>query len=161
MAKQVNLNTIAFLPRPFKPADDKFEVWLKGNFFSANKVILDLEELKGTIYQNNITPWPKTLKAPGIMGWYSFVPFMECYHGVVSLHHTLAGQLTYEGKEINMDGGIGYMEKDWGTSFPKFWIWLQTNHFEQENVCLMASVARIPWLGSSLYRLSWWNSNKW
>ena len=48
-----------------------------------------------------------------------------------------------------MDGGIGYMEKDWGTSFPNSWIWMQTNHFEQENVCLMASVARIPWLGSS------------
>ncbi len=133
----------------FKPAEDKFEVWLGTNFFSADKIILDLKDLKGTVLQKGITPWPKTWKAPGIMGWYSFVPFMECYHGVVSLHHTLEGELIYRGKAISMDGGIGYMEKDWGTSFPNSWIWMQTNHFEQEHICLMASVARIPWLGSS------------
>ena len=23
------------------------------------------------------------------MGWYAWVPFMECYHGVLSLDHTI------------------------------------------------------------------------
>ena len=30
-------------------------------------------------------------KKAGIMGWYRFVPFMQCYHGVVSLNHKLNG----------------------------------------------------------------------
>ena len=40
------------------------------------------------------------------------------------------------------------IEKDWGTSFPKCWIWLHSNHFQQTApASLMASVAHIPWLG--------------
>jgi len=83
------------------------------------------------------------------MGWYSFVPFMECYHGVVSMHHELDGQLTVRGETIDFSGGYGYIEKDWGTSFPSSWIWLQSNHLERDTpTSLMVSIARIPWLGS-------------
>ncbi len=135
--------------KDFVPSDQKFEVWLGNNFFSANKIILDLEELKGTVELVDITPWPKMLKAPGIMGWYSFVPFMECYHGVVSLDHTLKGNLIHNGNTIDFNEGIGYMEKDWGVSFPSSYIWMQSNHFNTKNTSLMLSVANIPWLGSS------------
>ena len=84
------------------------------------------------------------------MGWYSFVPFMQCYHGVVSLHHQLKGSLDFENRKIDFNGGIGYGEKDWGRSFPSAWIWMQSNHFDSDSpICLMASVANIPWLTSS------------
>ena len=89
------------------------------------------------------------LGAPGIMGWYSFVPLMECYHGVVSLNHQLEGKLSVYGQETSFSGGKGYVEKDWGRSFPSSWIWTQTNHFDTTYpVSFMASIARIPWLGS-------------
>ena len=131
----------------FLPSKTEFSVQLGGNSFSANGIKLDLPGLKGALQFNGQHPWPKMLGAPGIMGWYSFVPFMECYHGVVSVHHTIEGKLTLNGKEIDFSGGIGYMEKDWGVSFPSSWIWMQTNHFDSEQpVCLMASVANIPWL---------------
>lgn len=42
----------------------------------------------------------------------------------------------------------GYIEKDWGTSFPKQYIWLQCNHFE-EDINLFCSIAHIPFLGTS------------
>jgi hypothetical protein len=48
-----------------------------------------------------------------------------------------------------MDGGRGYIEKDWGRSFPSGYIWMQANHFQQEGISLKSSIARIPWLGSS------------
>ena len=35
--------------------------------------------------------YPGTIFSPGIMGWYSFVPFMECKHGIVSINHDLTG----------------------------------------------------------------------
>lgn len=33
--------------------------------------------------------WPVTLANPGVMGPYSFVPFMECNHGILSMDHAL------------------------------------------------------------------------
>ena len=148
--KQLKAFYFDYEEQDFQPSSEDFEVQLGGNYFSADKVILDLPNLKGEVIINQKTPWPKSLGAPGIMGWYSFVPFMQCYHGVVSLHHTLSGKLLYDGTELSFDNGIGYIEKDWGTSFPKCWIWMQSNHFDDldRKVSLMVSVAHIPWLGN-------------
>jgi hypothetical protein len=91
--------------------------------------------------------YPKSLLAPGIMGWYQYVPFMECYHGIVSADHSLRGTVTVNGATIDFGGGRGYIEKDWGRSFPDGYLWLQCNTFEADGVSLFLSVARIPWLG--------------
>lgn len=137
----------------FRPSERNFEVWVGKNFFSAQKIILDLPGISGEIHFKNTTPWPKMLGAPGIMGWYSFVPFMECNHGIVSLHHELEGELAIDGMTsshpINMNGGKGYIEKDWGSSFPQAYVWMQSNHFDDNaRISMMASAAHIPWLGS-------------
>ena len=84
-----------------------------------------------------------------IMGWYYKVPFMECYHGVVSLNHDLKGSLTLNNNHYDFDDGKGYIEKDWGKSMPSSWIWIQTNSFKNSNSSFMLSVAKIPWLGFS------------
>lgn len=133
----------------FQPSGQAFELALGDNLFTANTLRLNLPELQGELRWQDRYPWPKMLGAPGIMGWYSFVPFMECYHGVVSVHHTLQGQLKVYGEDVDFSGGKGYIEKDWGESFPHSWIWMQTNHFDAPYpVSLSASVAKIPWLGS-------------
>lgn len=80
------------------------------------------------------------------MGWYAWMPFLECYHGVVSFDHGLAGTLERDGEPVPFDGGRGYLEKDWGRAFPAGYVWMQTNHFAQPGTCLTASVALIPWL---------------
>jgi hypothetical protein len=103
--------------------------------------------VQGELRFDGLTPWPVSPVSPGIMGWYAWVPRMECYHGVVSLDHGTAGRLRIDGQEISFDGGRGYIEKDWGQSFPAAWVWFQTNHFQQPRACLTASVAIIPWLG--------------
>jgi hypothetical protein len=51
------------------------------------------------------------------MGPYAFVPFMECYHGILSMDHKINGQLIIHDEIIDFTGGKGYMEKDWGQSF--------------------------------------------
>jgi len=146
--KQLKAFYFDFEGNDFNPSSNKFEVSVGNNYFSADKIVLDLPNLKGEVVIKERTPWPKSLGAPGIMGWYSFVPFMQCYHGVVSLYHTLSGKLNYEEREIDFEDGIGYVEKDWGTSFPQCWIWMQSNHFDalDRKVSLMVSVAHIPWL---------------
>lgn len=133
----------------FRPEADRFEVKVAENLFSGQEIRLDLPGLQGNIRFDNTTPWPKMLGAPGIMGWYSFVPFMQCFHGIVSMHHRLSGSLEYQGQVLDFTGGTGYIEKDWGRSFPKAYVWMQSNHFDAtDRVSLVASVAHIPWLGS-------------
>jgi hypothetical protein len=82
------------------------------------------------------------------MGWYSFVPFMECKHGIASVLHQLSGKLELNGTAFDFSGGKGYIEKDWGTSFPESWIWLHCNTFDHPDCSFTFSVAKIPWLGS-------------
>jgi len=121
------------------------------NEFTDYGIKLDLGDntLKAALEFSNIVKYPKTFFNPGIMGPFTFVPGMECYHGVVNVSHTIMGTLTAEEVSIDLNGGEGYIEKDWGRSFPDSWIWLQANHFEDAGVSFMFSVARIPWLGRS------------
>jgi hypothetical protein len=83
------------------------------------------------------------------MGPYAFVPFMECYHGIVSMDHEISGNIQVAGEAIDFAGGRGYIEKDWGQSFPSAYVWMQTNHFSQTGVSFKASVAKIPWFRSA------------
>ena len=134
----------------FWAADDRFEVHVGGSRFTVNEMTLALDRpeqaIAGALRFGGVAPWPVTLTAPGIMGWYAWVPFMECYHGVVSLDHTIYGDLTIDGHTTDFTGGRGYIEKDWGRSFPEAWIWFQSNHFGSPGTSLTASVAIIPWL---------------
>jgi tocopherol cyclase len=138
-----------FEEKDFFPSQTEFKVRIGDNQFQTNGCNINLPNLKGNLKFENLTPWPASLGAPGVMGWYSFVPFMECYHGVVSLNHNIIGTLEINGKEVDFTGGKGYIEKDWGKSFPSAWIWMQSNHFNNtEDASLFCSVANIPWLGT-------------
>jgi hypothetical protein len=133
----------------FWAAEDRFEVHVAGSRFNRQEMTLrDVgpSRISGTLRFVGTTPWPVTLAMPGIMGWYAWVPFMECYHGVVSLDHAIDGALTIDDEAIDFSGGRGYIEKDWGRSFPEAWIWFQSNHFERLGMCLTASIAIIPWI---------------
>jgi hypothetical protein len=138
-----------FEAQEFQTVATKFEVKLVNNVFTGATMRLDLPEIKGALSFVNQVKWPNKWYSPGIMGPYSFVPFMECYHGILSMDHGINGQLTIHNEIVDFTGGKGYMEKDWGHSFPSAYIWMQTNHFSQPNVSLKASVAKIPWLKSS------------
>ena len=133
----------------FWAADDRFEVHVGPNRFTHNEMSLLIDHpehrVRGTLHFGGLSPWPVTLTAPGIMGWYAWVPFMECYHGVVSLDHAVYGTLEVDGQEIDFTGGRGYSEKDWGRSFPEAWIWFQSNHFAAPATSITGSIAIIPW----------------
>ncbi|MDP4092976.1 MAG: tocopherol cyclase family protein [Bacillota bacterium] len=134
----------------FKFSRKRFEVSIKDNCFSNKEISLNLNNkdktIHGSLEFNSIISFPKTLFNPGIMGPYSFIPFMECYHGIVNVHHEIKGIININNTATDFTGGYGYIEKDWGKSFPESWIWLQSNHFEQGDVSVMFSAARIPWL---------------
>ena len=140
---------IKFDVSQFRASKDKFLVTIGGNVFSDQQITLNLDELKGTISFRDTVGWPKPWYSPGIMGPFSFVPFMECYHGIVSMDHQLQGNMNLNGENIDFWDGRGYIEKDWGRSFPSAYTWMQSNHFSERGISLKCSVARIPWLRSS------------
>lgn len=145
----------------FTASKKSFEISIGENHFSSHTIQLNLENINGSLRFNGNIPWPKYFLSPGIMGPYSFVPYMECYHGIVSMNHQIEGSLMLNGNSINFTNGKGYLEKDWGKSFPSSYIWLQSNHFFEEAVSLKCSVAKIPWLGSSFVGFIaglWWRN---
>ncbi|KAF9561040.1 hypothetical protein EC968_005924 [Mortierella alpina] len=113
---------------------------------------------------------PISRMMPSIMGITAFVPYLECNHGVASLHHPVrTGHISelYANNTIKrtliMDGGVGYTEKDWGVNFPATHIWAHTNLFENSpGSSLLLSVASVPvlgrafsdWIDANVYPLS-------
>jgi tocopherol cyclase len=137
----------------FRAGEDHFTIEIGKNSFNSSHLSVAVEgpegQLTGEIRLGSLNPWPVSLISPGIMGWFAWVPRMECYHGVLSFDHSLDGELTFNGKTMDFRGGHGYIEKDWGQSFPSAWVWFQSNHFKGRSVCITASVAMIPWIGQA------------
>ncbi len=136
----------------FNSSRSIFKTAIGPNIFSSEGLNIDLSlpdlKLKGELSFEDTQSFPVTLASPGIMGYYSYAPRMECYHGVVSMQHRLSGKLEINGDKASFEGGKGYIEKDWGRSMPSDWIWIQSNHFENDPAAsFMLSLARIPWMG--------------
>ena len=150
----------------FKAKDFDFNIQINSNSFSLNTLFLDLSnsslKINGKLNFENLIQWPITLVSPGIMGWYTWIPFMECYHGIISLNHKIQGYLNINGQDIDFSNGKGYTEKDWGKSFPEAWLWCQSNHFNTENVSFTGSIAIIPWIKKPFlgFIFGLWHKNK-
>lgn len=136
----------------FAYSEKELDVSMGQNKFTKDSIYIELGEedypVTGALEFYDIESFPKKITRPGIMGPFSFAPFMECYHGVVNIHQKIRGSLVINHKEIDFTDGYGYIEKDWGRSFPKWWVWLQSNHFNEKDASLMFAIAEIPWLGN-------------
>ena len=138
-----------FAADDFYSLPKNFRVSIQNNSFTESAIQLRLPGLTGELQFTGNIPWPKPWYSPGIMGPYAFVPFMECYHGIVSMDHRGDGMIIVNGEPVDFTNGRGYIEKDWGRSFPSAYFWMQSNHFSLPGISLKCSVAKIPWVRSS------------
>lgn len=145
-----------YLPYPpdaFSADPGRRLIRVGGSEFSLSGVKLNVREgdidIRGEITYSPPTVLRRSLYAPGIMGPFSYLPLMECYHEVLSLHHRLTGTLSFGGRILDFTGGAGYLEKDYGRSFPKSWLWYQSGGFSRDGDCVMLALARIPFLGTA------------
>jgi hypothetical protein len=89
------------------------------------------------------------------------------------MDHRINGELIIDNNKIDFTNGRGYIEKDWGRSFPSAYFWMQSNHFSKPGFSLKCSVAKIPWVRNSftgfiaglwlkdkLYRFTTYNNTK-
>ncbi|MEG0378764.1 MAG: tocopherol cyclase family protein, partial [Eubacterium sp.] len=127
---------------------ENFLIKIGTSSFSLKGISLDIEiehlKIQGDLSYRDCVP----LKYD-IMGPFSVIPFMECNHGVLSLSHEINGTLLINEKNLVFDQGIGYIEKDWGHSFPKTYLWTQCNVFDTDQASIMVSIADIPFLGTT------------
>lgn len=148
-ARKQKLHYFSYPVDKFKYNKDQFQLQIEDNYFSLKEMRLNLKgktTIKAHFVFQNIIPWPVNYLSPGVMGWYSFIPFLECYHGVLSLNHRINGNMAINGILIDFNEAKGYIEKDWGKSMPSSWIWMQTNHFKEDHVSFFGSIAHIPWM---------------
>jgi len=147
----------------FSAERNAFDVRIGESYFTRDRIQLNIDDeigcIRGDLHFPQQQPWPVTLTSPGIMGPFAWLPRMECCHGVLSLDHPVEGSLEINGRTIDFTGGRGYIEKDWGQTFPNGYIWMQTNHFETPGTSLTGSVATIPGLGSG-YIVGLWHEGQ-
>lgn len=134
----------------FKFNFEPFYIKIKDNIFSKEglkiEILDDKQNLKidGKIKYTNSKNISVSAINPNIMGPFSYVPFMECNHAILSMKNITTGSITINNRKIDFNNGIGYIEKDWGCSFPKSYIWCQGNNFKNSEASFMISIANIP-----------------
>ena len=137
----------------FSYKEDPFYFQIADNYFSETGISIFLEsehlKLKGQIYFGAFRGIDTNWIHPNIMGFFAYIPKMECYHGIVSMTHSLKGSLDLNEEKVSFENGKGYIEKDWGRSFPNTYLWIQSNHFGESDAALMCSVANIPFMGTA------------
>lgn len=130
--------------------DNPFFIKIANNFFSLDKINININDsfhtltINGSIHFSNHTLISTNFFTPSIMGPFSYFKSMECNHAILSMKSKILGSLHVNGNLINFDNGSAYIEKDWGTSFPKSYIWCQSNEFFAFPANFMLSVATIP-----------------
>lgn len=133
--------------------NDNFNIGISDNNFSLKGMEINIKKdnlnIFGNIRFKNLCAWPDSLFNPGSMGYYNYVPFMECYSQVCAIDMDLHGKLNVNNEIIDFNNGKGYIEKNWGKSFPNSWIWIQSNCFKSYNAALSCSVGHIPFLHTS------------
>ena len=131
--------------------EEVFSIQIEKNHFSETGIAVDLQ-MDDFYVRGSLAYGPLTRLQSDIMGPFSHIPFLKCNHGVLSMSHTLQGSLDLNGTEVDFSGGTGYIEKDWGTSFPQSYLWTQGCFPSPEDnrpCSVMLSVAHIPFLGFS------------
>ncbi|MDF2884770.1 MAG: hypothetical protein K0R54_5340 [Clostridiaceae bacterium] len=151
--KIIETGYVKYSMRDFKFSNNPFMIQIGPNIFSESMISINISDkgmnVEGTLELGPLTPIKKSVLMPNIMGFFAYIPKMECYHGIASMNHVVNGVLKINGEQINFNSGNGYIEKDWGTSFPKKYIWIQCNNFKNENTSFFASIAFIPFMKKS------------
>ena len=137
--------------REFEYGFEPFYVKIGNNYFSRDRIHIDIggkeQELviEGDVSFRDSCNIDSSIGSPNIMGIFAFVPFMECNHAIISMKNKTSGGIRLRDRNFIFDKGIGYIEKDWGRSFPKNYIWCQGNNFSNDRVSFMFSIADIPY----------------
>ena len=124
----------------FSADQERLYIDIGGNRFCAEGLSLNIEQ-ESIFLNGDLDFGPFQDLRSDIMGPFRFLENMECSHGVISMTHSLRGQITLNGDVFDFNDGVGYIETDRGRSFPNTYLWTQC---AWEEGSLMLSIAVIP-----------------
>lgn len=107
---------------------EHFCIKIGSNIFSKEGIKIDIEDksqnlkIYGNITYSNSKNINTNIFTPNIMGPFSYIPFMECNHAIISMQNDINGFISLNDQIIKFNNDKGYIEKDWGCSFPKSYI---------------------------------------
>lgn len=136
--------------KDFEYSFNPFYIRIDKNYFSLDNIHIDIIDDSQNLFVYGDVGYTDNINIdtskwnPNIMGPFSYVPFMECNHAILSMKGNTSGLININGEDINLNNGISYIEKDWGYSFPKSYIWCQGNDFQDNDASFMISIADIP-----------------
>ena len=134
----------------FQVNSETFDVQISENHFSESGIDLNLT-IDSFSVRGHLSYGAFTRLNDHIMGPFQYLNFLQCNHGILSLFHSLEGLLEINGTAVDFSNGSGYIEKDWGNSFPQSYLWTQGSWTFPSGspVCIFLSIAHIPMPGFS------------
>lgn len=146
--KESNFNYLTYDINDFKYNNNRFRICVHSNIFTLGNMNLSIESnnlsIHGNLIFKNLVKWPGSIINPGSMGFYNYLKFMECYSQVCALNGSIIGNLNINNVNVDFTGGKVYIEKNWGSSFPKSWLWIQSNSFKSRKASVTCSIGTIP-----------------
>jgi len=135
-----------FSMQTFEAQKKRYHIRIGENTFMEQGLEVKLQSpsfsVSGKLQYEKLTPL-----ASDIMGPFSHIPFLQCRHGILSLTHSVSGVLLVNVEKEIFNPGVGFLEKDRGTSFPNAYLWTQCNWQDGSPCSVILSVAEIPFLG--------------
>lgn len=139
---------IFYSMREFNISSGRFAIRIGNNIFTEQGILINLKDEKltisGRLFFTRLTP----LKYD-IMGPFRYIPLLQCRHSIHSMLHVINGILLVNGKKMNFHQGLGYIEGDRGSGFPRNYLWTQCSWRSQGDHSLMISVADVRMGGLS------------
>lgn len=124
---------------------EPFELHMGRSVFLRNYLHIEDERLSRSFdfsFQNAV-PIRHSVYAPTIMGPFAYLKHMQCNHAVINLGSSAVCYMG-DGLQVQKRSGTAYQEKDWGTSFPDKYVWVQSNCCKERSAVLFLSCATIP-----------------
>ncbi|MBI4677429.1 MAG: hypothetical protein HY748_07590 [Elusimicrobia bacterium] len=116
--------------RPFVEVGDNAATdrELKGRMFGPDggEISWDLKVEKDWAF--NAMGWAMS------QGWISNIFWYPAQAGAF-----MSGRISFRGKTVDLDRAPAYQDRNWGTSFPKWWTWLVSNSFKDSPGTILAS----------------------
>ncbi len=114
---------IPFAGKDIEADPKRLCIRLGQNYFTSRgcRLHLDTHELtvRGHIHYGPLLPPRRSF-----MGPFRHLP-LPCFHRVISLSHSINGHILWGGEKWSFHRGRGYIETDWGHSFPSSYVWAQ------------------------------------
>lgn len=135
--------------KDFKYNDKPFSIQIGDNIFSVDGIHIDINDTINKLYVSGDVKYLDSENihiscfSPNIMGPFSYLPFMECNHAIMTMKNKVNGSIKINNSRINFRDGVGYIEKDWGSSFPRNYIWCQGNNFKSSDASFMIAIADV------------------